>query len=137
MAILEGEGSSMHSPLELLGVDPDYLREATRYAARGRVTIMRGDIQRSPGDLINISAGGAAFRAYEILEIGAGYSVAIDGFGTFECRIVRRFSGTSYGVEFDLDTDTKRRLQKRLEALCAGRPTALPPVGAESRPRES
>ena len=110
------------SSIELFGVQPEYIRETTRFAARGRVTIMREDIRRSPGDLINISASGAAFRAFEIFSIGDGYSIEIENFGVFECRIVRRFSGTSYGIEFKLDAEAKKRLNKRLEELNAMRP---------------
>ena len=112
----------MKDPLEVLGVQPDYVRETTRFAARGRVTVMRGDIQRSPGELINISASGAAFRAFEVFTIGDGYTIDIDGFGMFPCSVVRRFGGTNYGVEFKLDAATKKRLQKRLDELNAGRP---------------
>ncbi len=115
----------MKDPLEVLGVQPDYIRETTRFAARGRVTVMRGDIQRSPGELINISASGAAFRAFEVFAIGDGYTIEIDGFGVFPCRIVRRFGGTNYGIEFVLDAQAKKRLSKRLEEMNAGRPAPL------------
>lgn len=115
----------MNDPLEVLGVQPEYVRETTRYAARGRVTILRGDIQRSPGELINISSSGAAFRAFEVFSIGEGYTIDIDGFGVFPCRVVRRFGGTNYGVEFVLDLQSKKRLQRRLEELSAGRPTPI------------
>lgn len=115
----------MKDPLEVLGIQPTYVRETTRFAARGRVTVMRGDIQRSPGELINVSASGAAFRAFEVFAIGDGYTIEIEGFGVFPCRIVRRFGGTNYGVEFKLDQDAKRRLHKRLEEMNAGRPAPL------------
>lgn len=112
----------MSKSLELFGAQPDYVRETTRFAARGRVTVMRQDIRRSPGDLINISSSGAAFRAFEIFDIGDGYTIDIENFGVFECRIVRRFGGTNYGVEFLLDAAAKKRLHKRLEELNAMRP---------------
>lgn len=115
----------MKDPLEVLGVQPNYVRETTRFAARGRVTVMRGDIQRSPGELINISASGAAFRAFEVFAIGDGYTIEIEGFGIFECRIVRRFGGTNYGTEFKLDHDAKKRLHKRLQEMSACRPAPI------------
>lgn len=112
----------MSKTIELFGPQPDYVRESTRFAARGRVTIMREDIQRSPADLINISASGAAFRAFEIFALGEGYRIEIENFGVFECRIIRRFAGTNYGCEFILDADAKKRLHKRLDELNAKRP---------------
>lgn len=112
----------MNDKLEVFGPDPNYVRETTRYAARGRVTIMRPDIRHSPGDLINISATGAAFRAFEIFDLGEGYTIDIENFGAFSCRIVRRFAGTHYGVEFALEPGQKRRLMKMLEELNAMRP---------------
>ncbi|MBY0423142.1 MAG: PilZ domain-containing protein [Parvularculaceae bacterium] len=112
----------MSKSIELFGPQPDYVRESTRFAARGSVTIMRDDIKRSPGDLINVSANGAAFRAFEIFPIGEGYRIEIENFGVFDCRIVRRFGGTNYGCEFILDADAKKRLHKRLDELNAMRP---------------
>jgi len=108
----------MFTTLDLKTVEVADERRGVRYSARGHVEL-RGTRGGVAGDLINISASGAAIRCYGAVFTGAEYTIDIAGLGNFPCTIVRTFSGHCYGVRFNIGFERLKRLDKRLTEMFA------------------
>ncbi|WP_428407158.1 PilZ domain-containing protein [Hyphococcus sp.] len=93
------------------------VRKSFRFEYSAPVDIVRGSERYSHGVMMNVSRGGAAFRAYVPLEIGAAYQFHIRGVGRLPGIVARRFNGVCYAVKFDVDEGVKRRLDKTLAEI--------------------
>ncbi|WP_375201899.1 PilZ domain-containing protein [Hyphococcus sp.] len=95
----------------------DVSRKSFRFQYAAPVDIVRGTERHSFGTMINVSRGGAAFRAYAPLQMGAAYEIHIRGLGSYPVTVVRRFNGECYAARFDVEEAVKRRIDKALAAL--------------------
>ncbi len=92
-------------------------RKSFRFDYAAPVDILRGAERYSFGVMINVSRGGAAFRAFAPLQTGVAYTLCIRGVGAYPTTVVRRFGGDCYAVRFDVEEAVKRRIDKTLAAL--------------------
>ncbi len=92
-------------------------RKSFRFDYAAPVDIVRGKERYSFGAMINVSRGGAAFRAYVPLDVGAKYQFHIRGVGSLPGTVTRRFDGACYAARFDIEEAVKRRLDKTLAAI--------------------
>jgi len=92
-------------------------RKSFRFDYAAPVDILRGSERYSFGVMLNVSRGGAAFRAFAPLQTGVAYELHIRGVGTYPGTVVRRFSGDCYAARFDVEEAVKRRIDKTLAAL--------------------
>ncbi|MEZ5892397.1 MAG: PilZ domain-containing protein [Parvularculaceae bacterium] len=92
-------------------------RSSFRFPARMPVDILRGNERHSYGQLVDMSRDGAALKAFVPLNMGTAYEFHIRGVGRMPGTIVRRFNGEHYGVRFDIDEASRRRIDAVLGAM--------------------
>ena len=92
-------------------------RKSFRFEYAAPVDVMRDGERFAYGTMLNISRGGAAFRSYVPLQMGAVYKLHIRGVGDFPVTVVRRFNGDCYAARFDVEEAVKRRIDKTLAAI--------------------
>lgn len=92
-------------------------RKSFRFDYSAPVDILRGSERYSFGVMLNVSRGGAAFRAYAPVLTGVSYTLCIRGVGSYPGTIVRQFNGDCYAARFDVEEGVKRRIDKALVAL--------------------
>lgn len=69
-----------------------------------------------PGELVDISAGGAQLRCSVVLRIGAEIEVEINQDGVFPARVIRRHPKT-IAVEFIFPESRREKLVEKLNQL--------------------
>lgn len=79
--------------------------------------IVQGTKRCGFGSLIDISAGGAAFKAYTRLQVGEEYTIIIEKLGNYSATLVRSFDIMKYGVRFQISENERRNLAKEIEKL--------------------
>ncbi|MEO0398815.1 MAG: PilZ domain-containing protein [Pseudomonadota bacterium] len=105
-------------------------RDSDRYKVSGRAELVRDGSLHAAGTMIDISRGGAAFRAYTPLQTGAKYlfvaettTPAVCKFGPLPCVVTRSFSNHSYGIQFEIDYRQSAKLEDLLIKMFAPKKT--------------
>ena len=93
-------------------VDRKLYRRSFRFPLETPVSVLRGGARCAHGSTINISRDGAAVKVLPLLALNTDYEFFIHGIGRLSGTVMRKFDAYSFGVEFNISEEAKRRLDQ-------------------------